>query len=132
MSKKLVMAVIVVGALVLYIWGMVIIGSASLKATEKAPEINKLWVDIVAAVTTVLAMNAGAYLGLPDSIRNFRLNLNDPEAIRGLATVIYAIVIFVAFIIAASAKYPHSSLTDMGGSLVGFVAGLLSVFLGKD
>ncbi len=132
MSKKLVMAIIVVGALVLYIWGMVIIGSASLKATEKAPEINKLWVDVVAAVTTVLAMNAGAYLGLPDSIRSFRLDFKDPETVRGLATVIYAIVIFAAFIIAASAKYPHASLTDMGGSLVGFIAGLLTVYLGKE
>ncbi|MEJ5310411.1 MAG: hypothetical protein WHX52_11610 [Anaerolineae bacterium] len=132
MSKKLVMAIIVAGALILYIWGMVIIGSASLKATDEAPEINKLWVDIVAAVTTVLSMNAGAYLGLPDQIRNFKLDLKDPETVRGLATVIYAIAIFIAFIIAASAKYPHASLTDMGASLVGFIAGLLSVFLGKD
>lgn len=130
MSKKLVMAIIVIGALVLYIWGMVIIGGASLAAKDKPPEVNKLWVDVVAAVTTVLAMNAGAYLGLPEV--RLRLDLKDPDTVRGIATVIYVITLFAAFLIAASAEFPHPSLTDMGGTLVGFIAGVLSVFLGKD
>ena len=130
MSKKLVMAIIVIGALVLYIWGMAIIAGASLAAKDKPPEVNKLWVDVVSAVTTVLAMNAGAYLGLPDV--KLRLDFKDPETIRGIATLIYVITIFAAFLIAANTAYPHPSLTDMGGTLVGFIAGVLSVYLGKD
>ena len=130
MSKKLVMAIIVIGALVLYIWGMVIIAGASLAAEDKPPEVNKLWVDVVAAVTTVLAMNAGAYLGLPEV--KFRLDLKDPETVRGIATLIYVITLFAAFLIAANTAYPHPSLTDMGGTLVGFIAGVLSVYFGKD
>ena len=131
MSKKLVMVIIVIGALVLYIWGLTIIGSASLAAKDKPPEINKLWIDIVAAVTTVLALNAGAYLGLPKA-KFLRFDLKDPDTVRGIATVIYVIALFVAFLIAANSAFPHSSLTDMGGTLVGFVAGVLSVFFGKD
>ena len=130
MSKKLVMAIIVIGALVLYIWGMVIIAGASLAAEDKPPEVNKLWVDVVAAVTTVLAMNAGAYLGLPEV--KFRLDLKDPETVRGIATLIYVITLFAAFLIAANTAFPHPSLTDMGGTLVGFLAGVLSVYFGKD
>jgi hypothetical protein len=130
MSKKLVMAIILIGALLLYIWGMVIIAGASLAAKDRPPEVNKLWVDVVAAVTTVLAMNAGAYLGLPEV--KFRLDLTDPETVRGIATLIYVITLFVSFLIAANVEYPHPSLTDMGATLVGFIAGVLSVYFGRD
>lgn len=131
MSKQnIVMIVIVLGALVLYIWGLAIIGGASLAATEKAPEVNKLWVDMVAAVTTVLAMNAGAYLGLP-SQRFFRFDIKDSDTVRLAATIIYFVALVVSFVIAATSAYPHASLTDMGGTLVGFVAGVLSVIFGR-
>jgi hypothetical protein len=130
MKKQTIMAIIVIAALVLYVWGLVVIGSASLTAKEKAPVINNSWVEIVAAVTTVLAMNAGAYLGLPE--RRLAFDLKDPQQIRGWATLIYFLALLGSFIISVSSKHPHSSLTDMGGTLVGFLTGVLTVFLGKE
>jgi succinate dehydrogenase hydrophobic anchor subunit len=130
MSKKQIMNVIVIGSLVLYVLGMFIIGKASIQATAKAPEVNPLWVNVVAAVTTVLGLNAGAYLGLPDA-KVVPTDFSDPEAARGWATLLYFVVLFIAFIIAATTKFPHPSLTDMGGTIIGLITGVLSVYLGK-
>ena len=126
------MMLILVGSLILYIWGLFVIGKASAGAVEKPPEVNKQWVDVVAGVTTVLAMNAGAYLGLP-SQRLFRFKtLLDPDTIRFIATVIYVLALFVAFLIAANSEFPHPSLTDMGATRVGFITGALTVALGRS
>ena len=131
MYKKIVMAIVVVVALVLYLVGMGIISAASLSATAtESAKVDKLWLDLVAGVTTILALNAGAYLGLPET--RFRLDFTDPETARLIATIVYALTIVAAFIIAAVAEYPHPSLTDMGATLIGFVTGVLSVFLGRD
>lgn len=131
MNKKNIMVVIVIGAAILYVWGLLVIGSASLAATELKPaKVSELWINLVAAVTTVLAMNAGAYLGLAEKW-SFRFDLKDPEAVKGVATLIYAVAIFGAFLVAARSQYPHPSLTDMGGTLAGFIAGVLTVYLGK-
>lgn len=131
MSKKQIVNVIVLGSLILYIWGMFIIGKASLDATTARPEVNPLWVNIVAAVTTVLGLNAGAYLGIPES-KIVPTDFSDPEAARGWATILYFVVLFIAFVIAATAKFPHESLTDMGGTILGLITGVLTVFLGRN
>ncbi len=131
MTKKQIVNVIVLGSLALYIWGMYIIGKASLDATTAPPVINPLWVNIVAAVTTVLGLNAGAYLGIPES-RILPAGLSDPEVARSWATILYFIILFIAFIIAATAKFPHESLTDMGGTILGLITGVLTVFLGRN
>jgi cellobiose-specific phosphotransferase system component IIC len=131
MNKKLIMNVIVIGSLVLYFWGMFIIAKASIDATTEAPTVNPLWVNIVAAVTTVLGLNAGAYLGLPDA-KLVPTDFTDPETARGWATILYFAALFIAFLIAANTKFPHQSLTDMGGTILGLITGVLSVYLGRD
>jgi len=125
------MAIIVIGALILYLVGMYMIAAASLAATDQEPaSVNKMWLDLVTGVSAVLALNAGAFFGLPPDRRQFKLNFSDPETARLVATVIYAVTIFTAFIIAAIAENPHPYLTDMGAALIGFVTGVISVFLG--
>ena len=130
MNQKQIVNFIVIGSLILYILGMFIIGKASLDAKIALPTVNPLWVNIVAAVTTVLGLNAGAYLGIPRP-GIVPTDLSDPEAIRGWATMLYFAVLFIAFIIAATAKFPHESLTDMGGTILGLITGVLTVFLGR-
>ncbi len=132
-TKKAVMLGTVVFCLILYIIGMGIIISASLAATADKPAtvtVSELWVDLVAGVTAVLALNAGAYLGLPE--RRFRLDFSDPETARMIATVIYLLTIAVSFIVAATTQYPHPSLTDNAIVLVGVAGGVISVLLGRD
>ena len=130
MTKQQILNTIVIGSLILYILGMFIIGSASLGAEIAAPEVNPLWVNVVAAVTTVLGLNAGAYLGLPES--KLVPTASTPEAVRGWATLLYFAVLFIAFLIAATARFPHETLTDMGGTILGLITGVLTVYLGKD
>jgi len=130
MTKQQILNTIVIGSLILYILGMYIIGSASLGAQTAAPKVNPLWVNVVAAVTTVLGLNAGAYLGLPES--KLVPTSTTPEAVRGWATLLYFAVLFIAFLIAATARFPHETLTDMGGTILGLITGVLTVYLGKD
>jgi hypothetical protein len=91
-----------------------------------------MWVDMVAVVTTVLAMNAGAYLGLPSKgfLRFDAAKVSD--LFRLVATILYVVALVAAFIITATAKYPHSSLTDMGGTLIGLGAGIVSLYFGRE
>ena len=131
MKKKDWMNIIVVVSLILYIWGLFVIGRASLAATTKAPDVNQNWVNLVAAVTVVLSLNAGAYFGLPET-RLFPRSIADPEAIRGWAAGIYFLALVAAFLIAANSKFPHETLTDMSSKIVGFIVGVATVYLGRD
>ena len=128
LTKDNLLIFILLMALVLYGAALVMLCAASLGATEKNPaEVNKMWVDLFSAIGPVLALHAGAWLGLP-SDRQLTARPKDVDGWRGWVTGFYFLCLLVAFVVAALSKFPHSAITEMGSSLMGLVVGSITVF----
>jgi hypothetical protein len=120
-------------ALILYIVSLFVIGRASMAAVGQPPVVKDQWLNFLTGLNSVLAMNAGAYLGLPPQQR-FRIkSLSDTDTIRFMATIIYGVALLIAFLISGGSQFPHPALTDMGATLIGVLLGGVTVALGaKD
>jgi len=132
LTKDNLLIFILLTALVLYGVALVMLCLASLQATQEKPaEISALWVDLFSAVGPVLALHAGAWLGLP-SDRQLFARPKDVDSWRGWVTGFYFLCLLAAFVVAALSKFPHSAITEMGSSLMGLVVGSITVFYTRN
>lgn len=131
MNPKTIISYLVGVAFVIYVIGMAIILIESLTAIADKWNVHKNWILAVTLLTPVLALNAGAYIGVkpvgffPDSSEP------TPEQIRGYATVFYILIIVIAFFVSTISAHPHTIIQDMASTLLGLIAGVVAVFLGR-